>query len=302
MNKKKIINQHKKGFTLVELMLSMSFVSILLITIAIITVNILTIYQKGLAIKTVNAVGRELTDEFTNALNVSPSVDTKSLCGNTRLIKYEYRDACRQDKASNFVFQQTIDSSPTAKGSQLNGVFCTGKYSYIWNTPAGEAKGRTLSLTYDGGSGYASGFRMIRVNDRTYEVCAAVTSDDYKSMLKTENVSNINITQLKGSSMPNPIPPAEDGFLEKSDIDLELYELVIYPISQDLISLRTFMTGSFILATDEGINLSRSGSGPTGDYCRNINDQIGGGMSIAGSDFNYCAINKFNFAGHTAGI
>lgn len=297
---KKLIKNQKKGFTLIELVLSMSFVSVLLIAIAVVTVNILTVYQKGLAVKTVNAVGRELTDEFTNALNVSPSVDTKSLCGNTRLIKPEFRENCRKDKAFKFVFQQTIDSIPDTKGSQLNGVFCTGKYSYIWNTPAGQAKGKTLSLLYAGGSGYESGFRMIRVNDTTYEVCAAVTNDQYESDIASH--STIDIRMLKGSSMLNPIPAAENGFLEKSDIDLELYELVVFPISQDLISLRTFMSGSFILATDRGINLKRSGSGPTGDYCKDASGKVGGGMSISSSDFNYCAINKFNFAGHTAGI
>lgn len=59
----------KQGFTIVELMLAMTFVATLLISIAVVTINIVTIYQRGLALKAVNNVGRSLVEELTTSIN-----------------------------------------------------------------------------------------------------------------------------------------------------------------------------------------------------------------------------------------
>ena len=52
-------NSTKKGFTLVELSLAIVFISILLLTIGFLTVHITSVYQKGLAMKAVNATAKE---------------------------------------------------------------------------------------------------------------------------------------------------------------------------------------------------------------------------------------------------
>ena len=85
--------------------------------------------------------------------------------------------------------------------------------------------------------------------------------------------------------------------LDAFDLDLWLYDLSIYNIAQDPMTLRTYIPGSFILATQKGnIDIMRSG-----DYCQ-ADETTTMNISSIGSDFNYCAINKFNFAARTAGV
>lgn len=56
------INQN--GFTLVELMLAMAFFSSILMLSTIIIVQAFSIYNKGIAVKEMNSVGRRLTDDI----------------------------------------------------------------------------------------------------------------------------------------------------------------------------------------------------------------------------------------------
>lgn len=93
----------RRGFTLIELMLAMSFISVLLIAIAMTVIQISNIYNRGITLKDVNQAGRSLSVEITRSINSSPafSVDPGS--------------------GSHFV--------------QLDwgGRLCVGQYSYVWN-------------------------------------------------------------------------------------------------------------------------------------------------------------------------
>lgn len=327
---KKILNYSdvKSGFTMVELSLTMAFVAVLLITIAVITSNIMTIYQKGLTIKAVNSVGRGLTDEFITGITSAPAVDTTSLC-NSHIT--DNKNKCEDEQAFNFVFQEYRPTSGDFKDKQLYGVFCTGNYSYLWNTYYGEKAGKTITIKYKirndaGGEEDVIAYdindkkptptqypRLVRFKDPTYRLCSAVTDKNYKPLLKEGGTTEINITQLRnadGFGFGNNVLPEkpEQGMLDAFDLDLELYDLTVYHIAQDPMTLRTYIPGSFILATKRGnIDISRSG-----DYCQpdSIVDAVTGevtsgdtsSLSDLGSEFNYCAINKFNFAARTAGV
>ena len=298
----------KAGFTMVELSITMAFIAVLLISIAIVTTNIVTIYQKGLTLKAVNSVGRGLIDEFTSAINTAPSVDTVSLCNSLAPGNVA---ACVKDHAFGYIFH----ASQNEDGEQYNGIFCTGYYSYIWNTYYSETaeQSHSLKLRYlPVGSDEpvtTNAPRLMRVEDRNYRVCSAVMDANYNSTF-TSNMT-IDITTLAHSTearpLPNPTVPPIEGMLDEFDLDLTLYELTIFPISQDSITLRTYMSGTFILATLRGdIDIMRSG-----DYCSlgaEVEDEPGqpagdtGTLNNLGSEFNYCAINKFNFAARTAGV
>lgn len=348
----------KSGFTIVEFTLATAFIAVLLITVAIITSNIIAIYQKGLTLKAVNSVGRGLTDEFTEAINIAPSVDTTNLCNShlndTDADGNNLHDICKKDKANNFIYQQLMaerttenegdeDGGDNSYNVQLGGVFCTGKYSYVWNTIYAEELAATertyLSIKYLSENGTEEKmpvFRLIKVEDPTYRVCSAVTEKTYKPCLttlsdleislntidsgcavkkepikseqeakKTDGVENvdayvIDITTL-ANGRDNRIATPEQGFLSSFDLDLQLYEFAIFPIAQDDVTLRTFMSGTFILATERGnINLTRSGN-----YCdvnKRTNADDSSNILDVGAEFNYCAINKFNFAARTAGM
>ena len=304
--------QSKSGFTMVEFSLATAFISLLLIGISIIASNVITIYQKGLAVKAVGSVGRGLVEEFTTAINSAPSVDTASLCSSH--VNSVNMETCKKDNANNFIFQhklarRTAPGNETDTDVQVGGVFCTGNYSYVWNTYYGtETGGSPLSRVYYDSANYSaashnptklSDFRMIRVKDPSYRVCSAVTNSNYSSNIN--NVTEIDITHL-ANGRENVIETPEQGFLNSFDLDLQIYELAMFPISQDQVTLRTFMSGTFILGTERGnINIERSG-----DYC-DVNhldqdQETTTALLDLGSEFTYCSINKFNFAARTAGM
>jgi prepilin-type N-terminal cleavage/methylation domain-containing protein len=100
MNQK--VNTLKKGFTLIELMLAMTFISMLLLTIALTVMQIATIYNKGIITKEVNQSSRAVSDELSLAMRSSGSFSL---------------DPSAHKYVSN----------------TWGGRLCMGQYSYIWN-------------------------------------------------------------------------------------------------------------------------------------------------------------------------
>lgn len=298
---KNLTKESKSGFTITELMIAVAFIGVLLITIAIVATNIISIYQKGMTLKAVNSVGRGLIDELTSAINLAPSVDTTSLCNSLAPNNVE---GCVKDQAFKYVYQSIQNSN----GEQLGGIFCTGNYSYLWNTyysETSDSDADRLKLTYrnlNNAKQELSNFRLIRVEDKTHRVCSSVVNSNYESTL-TDN-HNIDIQFLAHSSESTPlwnrISEPKSDFLKEFNLDMTLYELTIFHLSQDSVTLRSFLSGTFILATLRGnVDIMRSG-----DYCSVNSSDLGddSGRHDIGSEFNYCAINKFNFAARTAGI
>ena len=221
----------KSGFTMVELSLTMAFVAVLLITIAVVTSNIMTIYQKGLTIKAVNSVGRGLTDEFITGVNSAPAVDTVSLCNNHA---GNGKAACEDDNARKFVFQEYREND-----KQYYGIFCTGNYSYLWNTYYGEEAGKTITFKYfspahSSGSGHpekdinddTKNPRLVRLKDSTYRLCSAALDSNYNSRLESGSITEIDITTLRSGSGGNYgkntlSEEPEQGMLDAFDLDLE---------------------------------------------------------------------------------
>ncbi len=89
----------KKGFTIIELMLAMSFIAVLLLGIAMTVIQIGTIYRKGLSLKEVNQVSRDISADFRKSLS---SVEAITLA---------------------------TDYRTTSAGGRI----CLGNYTYIWN-------------------------------------------------------------------------------------------------------------------------------------------------------------------------
>ncbi len=304
----------KNGFTILEVTLVTAFIALLLIAIATILVNISALYQKGATLKSVNEVGRNLVTELTGALNSAPSIDSISIC-NSLINEGSARETCIRDGARKFIFQdieiEREDPITHQPGmTQDGGVFCTGEYSYIWNTYYGRNEGQPLKVLYNGGEVQAvpasveddrnkKPFKLVRFEDKTYRACSTNVDQNYNGGISRDN-RTIDI-RLLANQAPNPVTSYEQGFLSTSEIDLDLYELVIFPIAQDNVTLRALISGTFILATERGnVGITRSG-----DYCDITNDNGNGdgsgNLQDLGSNFNYCGINKFNFAARTAG-
>lgn len=89
----------QKGFTLVELMLAMTFVSILLVSIAVLTIQVSSIYNRGMTLKAVNQAGTTISYDIQRSLN-----------------------SARPSIAINPIIEED-------EGGRL----CLGEYSYVWN-------------------------------------------------------------------------------------------------------------------------------------------------------------------------
>lgn len=73
------VRNTSKGFTLVELTLSMTFISVLLLGIALLTLQISTIYNKGMTVRAVNEMGQLVSSDIQRELNVSTVTTVKKV-------------------------------------------------------------------------------------------------------------------------------------------------------------------------------------------------------------------------------
>jgi type II secretory pathway pseudopilin PulG len=97
-----------KGFTLIELMLAMSFLAALLLVIALTIIQISTIYNHGLTLKDVNDAGATVSADLQDSISQSVPFSLTSGAG------------------SDYIVDGPV-SKPTG------GRLCLGEYSYIWN-------------------------------------------------------------------------------------------------------------------------------------------------------------------------
>jgi type II secretory pathway pseudopilin PulG len=263
----------RKGFTIIELLLAMTFVAVLMITVAFLVIRITAIYQKGLTIRSINQVGRNLMSEFSRAVADSPVDDS--------------------DDSDQFFY-------PIAQGgTQMNGAFCTGRYSFLWNTgtafPSVDQFGqserpdrrirfrnRTSTDPYI--------FRLLRFSDNSRAVCRGLrqmhlnneTVLNLSSVEQIRDVVPVELLSLTGTDAASATDSA-------SESDLALYDLRVFPPTINQITGHAFYSATFILGTLRGIDISRAG-----DYCINMSATLN-------TDYALCAINKFNFAMTTTG-
>ena len=262
----------RKGFTIIELVLAMGFLTTILVTIAILLIQIMSIYQKGLSLRAVNTMGQQLIDELSRTVGGSPIVPNINPVPNDSGIVNEQSlaTALRRYYVSNTIVED-------GRQKQINGVFCTGSYSYIWNTPESDptnsASPNVLTLQY-GETGERKIYKMARVVDNTRRICQEAQGDS--------PASNFIIS----ATDPEPIE-----LINTDEADLYLYDFTVFPATQNTITGQTFYSANFILGTMRGgINIMSNG-----DYCEDLASQE------MVSDFSYCAVNKFNFAMRATG-
>jgi hypothetical protein len=271
----------RKGFTMIELILAMGFLATLLITIALLVNMITGVYQKGLSLRAVNAAGKQLVDELSRTVGGSPIVKD-----------INPEDANNDGKIGNTELAAALNkyfytNPQNGAGSQQNGVFCTGSSSYIWNTQPTYSAWRennnavlsgALQIMYQNpDSSWTSPavYKMARVSDSERKVCADALAGEI-------------VLRVSGA-------PVE--LINADEADLILYDFSVFPATQNTITGQTFYSATFILGTMVGgVNILDSGN-----FC-NENDNPLMGTSGLVSDFNYCAVNKFNFAMRATGF
>lgn len=125
------------GFTLVELMLAMVFISILLISITLLVLQISNIYNRGITLREVDTTGRSIAEQFRRDLAQQASFGIGS---------------------SNYLVDVGTGS----------GRLCTGRYSYVWNYA------KELEDNVAGLNKYSDGDRvikLIKINDQNAATC-----------------------------------------------------------------------------------------------------------------------------------
>ena len=158
-------NSHS-GFTLVELLLSMAFISLLLIAIAMLVIQIGNIYSRGVTMKEVNQAGRAISSDLQSSIAQSPRFNPNDLGG-------------------NYVVQQ--------EGGKVIGMrLCLGGHSYIWNN------GTAISGSSPGPNLYGGGetgvIRFVKATDSDLTYCKTdPDSGAYPNIDKSSSTELLNI-------------------------------------------------------------------------------------------------------------
>jgi prepilin-type N-terminal cleavage/methylation domain-containing protein len=136
----------KDGFTLIELMLSMSFISLLLLAIAMTTIQVSNIYNRGLTLREVNQAGRSISEELQRSISASAPFEINTA---SPVTKYVIRPG--------------------------GGRLCLGRYTYAWNFGSA-LKGNTgAPAIYNTYSDSSSQIRFVKANDSSASLCTDPT-------------------------------------------------------------------------------------------------------------------------------
>ncbi|MDO8335641.1 MAG: prepilin-type N-terminal cleavage/methylation domain-containing protein [Candidatus Saccharibacteria bacterium] len=132
----KTTKQNQRGFTIIELSISMTMLSVLLLIILFSIINITSVYNRGLTLKRVNQSGRTIAASLQSDL--------------------------RSSVPSNLAFR---NKEKLAGNDVLTGI-CTGKNSYLWNV-WGEGGANTNFKFYNS----SELITMVKINDPGAEYC-----------------------------------------------------------------------------------------------------------------------------------
>lgn len=277
----------KKGFTLVELSMSIIFISVLLIGIASLVIHMTSMYQKGLTLRAINASGQQIIEDITRAVNgASYVVDVSKADDNGD----GYIDDVENKKAIKTYFYES-----KAGDEQKYGALCISDYTYIWNARISlynQVNGKMDEDSYngvwisnDGGDSYQR-YRFARIPDPAHVQCDASIEGSLAYEGGDERVEIVIDTVTE---------PVE--LIEKDEIDLAIYHFTVTPATQSVATKQAFLSASFIVATLRGgVNIMANG-----DYCMGDMAYTGVESDFSREDFNYCAVNKFNFSMRTGG-
>ena len=315
----------KQGFTLVELSLAVGFIALLSLTVTLIINDTVATYRRGITLNNINTTGMDLVDDIRAAIQSSPA---RSVLHECEALYSNASDiaTCKNDHAGSLIILQK-KADVVIDGEKANipvyGAFCTGAYSYIWNSgyffdddDSNVIGAEPAYFTYDdagkmGSSSSATSigrdpdnyFRLLKVKDEKRAVCKSSIRDSkssYGSYKFAKNIDlnrNFDITKAD-SSMTGGIS-YYDGGVSPGNVEvvmddeitnpLALYDLTITPPVSNVADDAAFYSVSFILGTlMGGLNVNA-----IGNFCKTPTDYD--------EDFDYCAINKFNFAAQATG-
>jgi prepilin-type N-terminal cleavage/methylation domain-containing protein len=169
-----------RGFTLIELSLAMTFVSILLMSVALLTIQLGKLYAHGSLMKDVNQAGSELTSDMRRSISASFIDDVK--------------------------YKKYTDGSGAI-------AICFGSISYIANSPA-KLEANSAKVKYYNSS---TQVHLAKVADTNSALCLNTTAPDYlgqgaKEMLAAGSGNDRTLSVHKISD-PTILPDGNGGGL-----------------------------------------------------------------------------------------
>ncbi len=151
-----------QGFTIIELMLAMIFISVLLLSIAMTIIQIGAIYNKGTTLREVNQSARDISDELQRGISQAGTI--------------------------NFTTDYVLAGPPAAPSG---GRLCLGSNSYIWNYAKAISTNAT-GLTKYGTAPNQKTPVLVRVPDAGKLYCAKVAG-----ALTYTNIRAVDVAELK---------------------------------------------------------------------------------------------------------
>lgn len=153
------MSHNKRGFTLVELMLSMAFISMMLIAIAMCVIQMSTIYTRGETLRQVNQSSRVVATDLrrtfgeaqVSAINIAQAQSHQRLC--TGQFTYVWTDAATAGDVGNM--NRYLDAAAGeirfTRIVDMGGQYCrTGDASPNVNTPIDAATANPVELLEEG--------------------------------------------------------------------------------------------------------------------------------------------------------
>ena len=232
-----MIQGYKKGFTLIELMLAMSFISVLLLSIAMVGIQAGKMYSRGIVLRDVNQAGRDISDT----------------------IRRDFLQA-NADK---------IDSTGLRVPNNSNwstGRLCLGSHSYVWNNPK-----------YLDDPSLLGGNSLFKVDSKPVNLVRVVDSDNGLCKKDASGKYPETVDLAKSSNLLRAI--------NSGDGSIGVHEVTLEKITPDN-SREALYKLTFTLGTSKMSEIRNSScKAPTEDD----------------SNFEFCAINKFEMIVRTNG-
>lgn len=190
---------YKYGFTIIELTLSMAFVSVLLIAITLTVIQISSIYNRGITLKEVNQAGRTLSTDLSNSISAATPFSIDPNVGDIYNTSTEY-------------------VKPSIVSQEWGGALCIGQYSYIYNF--GHAINRldyARLNVYSGASATTKTIRFVKIYDPQQSYCVTDSRGKINPVdptratellnvgLNNTVVHNFTITTALGDAVDNAV-------------------------------------------------------------------------------------------------
>lgn len=144
----KLQKRRQSGFTIIELTLAMTTLSIMMLILVLSTMQLVSIFNKGITLKRVNQSGRTVGTELQNSLRYANPT------------------------------QLNIRQATLAGGTVVTGI-CTGSTSYIWNIYVKDSSNPDNQLSTSIKYSDEAKVGFAKVADPSHEVCNN-PSDSYR--------------------------------------------------------------------------------------------------------------------------